>query len=216
MDEETQSLIVKAKLGNKEALNFLFARYQERVLRIVRLRLGHGMREKLKLQSMDIVQEVFIAALKNLEKFEPKSMGAFLHWLSKIVENYIRDRMDYSQSQKRHAVGGEVSIDKQIGGLNGEHKISFQIKSNGPLPSQFAVNKERKEFIDSLLQQLDSDDREIIIQRVLEEMTYKEIAELRQKNESEEAVRKRHARAFKQLIGIVENNPNIYEIFGQI
>ena len=59
---ETKSLIASAKLGNIEALNKLFAKYQQRVLRIVRLRLTPGMRQKLKLQSMDIVQEVFMYA----------------------------------------------------------------------------------------------------------------------------------------------------------
>jgi RNA polymerase sigma factor (sigma-70 family) len=95
MDYETQVLINEAKLGDKDALNRLFARYQNRVLRIVRFRLNPELREKLKTQSMDIVQEVFIAALRKLNEFEPTSKGAFLHWLSKIVENYIRDQIDY-------------------------------------------------------------------------------------------------------------------------
>lgn len=58
LDNITQNLIVNVKLGNQKALNDLLERYESRVLRAVRLRLTQEQRFRLKLQSMDIVQEV--------------------------------------------------------------------------------------------------------------------------------------------------------------
>lgn len=206
MDYETQVLINEAKLGDKEALNRLFARYQNRVLRIVRLRLHPELRKKLKMQSMDIVQEVFIAALRKLNEFEPTSKGAFLHWLSKIVENYIRDQIDYFSAQKRHSPVKELSLDETLRTDSGsEMKVSEIIPSEDTSPSQYVSRKEIKRALDNLLLRLEEADREVIIQHKLEELTFKEIAQLY--NKTEDAVRKQYHRALQKLISLVEEDP---------
>jgi RNA polymerase sigma-70 factor (ECF subfamily) len=206
MDYETQVLIDEAKLGDKDALNRLFARYQNRVLRIVRLRLHPELREKLKMQSMDIVQEVFIAALRKLNEFEPTSKGAFLHWLSKIVENYIRDQIDYFSAQKRYSPLKELSLDETLKtDSESELRVSEIIPSEDTSPSQYALRKEIKSAMDNLLLRLEDADREVIIQHKLEELTFKEIAQLH--NKTEDAVRKQYQRALQKLISLAEEDP---------
>jgi RNA polymerase sigma-70 factor (ECF subfamily) len=206
MDYETQVLINEAKLGDKEALNRLFARYQNRVMRIVRLRLHPDLREKLKMQSMDIVQEVFIAALRKLNEFEPTSKGAFLHWLSKIVENFIRDQIDYFSAQKRHSPLKELPLDETLRTDSGsEVKVSEIIPSEDTSPSQYASKKEIKGALDNLLLRLEDADREVIILYKLEELTFKEVAQLY--NKTEDAVRKQYHRALQKLISLVEEDP---------
>jgi len=149
---------------------------------------------------MDIVQDVFTYAFQHLKDFEPKSQGHFLNWLSKKVEHCICDRLDYVSRFKRGAPAGEVSIDQEISTTGG--KIEIEDKKS-PTPSQFAVKKEREDLIDSMLHLLDPEEREIIIHRNLEEMTFPEIGELTGK--SEEAARKQYCRAFKKLIDIAED-----------
>jgi len=206
MDYDTQVLINEAKLGDKDALNSLFARYQNRVLRIVRLRLNPELREKLKMQSIDIVQDVFIAALRKLNEFEPTSKGAFLHWLSKIVENYIRDQIDYFSAQKRHSPLKEILLDETLKTDSGsEVKVHEIIPSEDTSPSQYASRKEIKSALDNLLLRVEEADREVIILYKLEELTFKEIAQLH--NKTEEAVRKQYHRAFQKLISFAEEDP---------
>lgn len=206
MDYETQVLINEAKLGDKEALNILFARYQNRVMRIVRLRLHPDLREKLKMQSMDIVQEVFISALRKLNEFEPTSKGAFLHWLSKIVENFIRDQIDYFSAQKRHSPLKELPLDETLKTESGsEVEVHEIIPSKDTSPSQYASRKEIKSALDNLLLRLEDADREVIIQHKLEELTFKEIAQLY--NKTEDAVRKQYHRALQKLILLAEEDP---------
>ena len=197
LDNETQSLIVNAKLENEEALNKLFAKYQSRILRIVRLRLTSNMRSKLRLQSMDIVQEVFMYALQHLKDFEPKSQGHFVNWLGKKVEHYICDRLDYVSTLKRGAPGGEISIDQEAPGEE-TTGAPLEIEDDGTTPSQFAVKQEREQLIDSLLGLLEPEQRELIIHRDLEDMTFTEIGELL--GRTEDAIRKAYCRAFKKLI----------------
>jgi len=203
LDTQTQSLIVSAKLNNEEALNKLFAKHQSKILRIVRFRLSQGMRQKLKLQSMDIVQEVFMYALRHLKDFEPKSQGHFLNWLGKKVYHYICDRLDYVSRIKRKAPGGEVSIDEKFTPTDETNQIQMQIKDDGPNPGQSAVIKERDQLIDSLMDLLEPEQRELIINRNLEELTFKEIGEIHEK--SEDAARKQYCRAFKKLIDLSED-----------
>jgi len=202
LDAETQNLIVSAKLGNERAINNLFARYQSRILRIVRLRLHSGLRQKLRLQSMDVVQEVFVYAFQHLKDFEPKSQGHFLNWLAKKVEHYIYDRLDYVGRVKREAPEGEVSIDQEAGPSTDTSRGKLQIKDDGTTPSQFAVKQEREQLIDSLLDLLELEHRELIIHRDLEELTFTEIGELLGK--TEDAARKQYCRAFKKLIELSE------------
>ena len=202
LDSQTQSLIVGAKLGNEGAINNLFAKYQARVLRIVRLRLHSGLRQKLRLQSMDVVQEVFVYAFQHLKDFEPKSQGHFLNWLAKKVEHHIYDRLDYVGRAKREAPEGEVSIDQDVEPSVDTNQRKIQIEDKGTTPSQFAVKQEREQLIDSLLALLEPEQRELIIQRDLEELTFTEIGELLGK--TEDAARKQYCRAFKKLIELSE------------
>ena len=202
LDSETQSLIVSAKLGNEGAINNLFARYQSRILRIVRLRLYSGLRQKLRLQSMDVVQEVFVYSFQHLKDFEPKSQGHFLNWLAKKVEHYIYDRLDYVGRAKRESPAGEVSLDQEAEPSTDTSRGKLQIKDDGTTPSQFAVKQEREQLIDSLLDLLEPEQKELIIKRDLEELTFAEMGELLGK--TEDAVRKQYCRAFKKLIELSE------------
>lgn len=202
IDAETQNLIVSAKLGDAKAATLLFARYQQRILHIVRLRLKPGLRQRLKLQSMDIVQEVFMYAFQRLKDFEPQSQGHFLHWLSKKVEHCICDRLDYVATLKRYAPGGEVSYDEEIEGYNKTEGLQMQIEGDNTTPTQFAARQNRREMIDSLLALLDEEARELIVQRDLEEMTFAEIAQ--QTGEKPETVRKRYNRTLHKLINMAE------------
>jgi RNA polymerase sigma-70 factor (ECF subfamily) len=202
LDSETQSLIVSAKLGNEGAINNLFAQYQSRILRIVRLRLHSGLRQKLRLQSMDVVQEVFVYAFQHLKDFEPKSQGHFLNWLAKKVEHYICDRLDYVGRSKREAPAGEISMNQEAEPSTDTSQRKLQIKDDGTTPSQFAVKQEREQLIDSLLDLLDLEQKELIIKRDLEELTFAEMGELLGK--TEDAARKQYCRAFKKLIELSE------------
>ncbi len=203
LDLETQSLIVNAKLGEEKALNKLFAKYQGKILRIVRLRLPPNLRQKLRLQSMDIVQEVFMHAFQHLKDFEPQSQGHFLNWLSKKTEWFIKDRLDYVSRAKREAPGGEISMDQEITPSTETSQMQIQIKDDGTTPSQFAVRQDREQLIDSLLEVLEPEERELIIHRDLEELTFTEIGE--KLGKSEDAARKQYCRAFKKLIELSED-----------
>jgi RNA polymerase sigma-70 factor (subfamily 1) len=213
LEQNTNNLIVSAKLGNQEALNQLFLRYQSRILRIVRLRLDASARRRLDMQSMDVLQEVFIYALQHLKDFEPKSEGHFRNWLGVKIKHYILDRLDYVSRQKRKGLGENISMDQPQENNDQSTPSPIQIEDQienseylGPTPSKCAVIKEEREFLDSVLEKLDPEEKELIIQRDLEELTFKEMGEMAGK--SEDAARKSYCRAFKKLMDFSEPTIN--------
>jgi len=208
-DSDTLVLIQRGKSGDENALNALFARHQERVLRIVRLRLTAELREKLKVQSMDILQDVFLRAFEKLKDFEPKSQGAFLHWLSRIVGNVILDKLDYVWAQKRACLA-EVSLDRSIVGSMDHMRLGDLIPNQGTSPTQHAIKQGIKTAVDELLLELDEQEREVIIQRKLEGLTFGEMAS--ETGKTEDAVRKQFNRSFQKLISLAETRHLLQEL----
>jgi len=215
-EHDTIDLIRMGKEGDEHALNTLFARYHKRVLRIVRLRLNLGMRERLRVQSIDILQEVFLNAFKNLSGFEPTSEGSFIHWLSRIVENVIRDQLDFASASKRNPPGGLTSLDKTINVSEDElhlrNIITSGLNQTSPYtsPTHRVWKQDAKNIVDDLLLKLDESDQEVIIQHKLVELTFSEIGSLLGK--SEDAVRKHFHRAFAKLVSIAEDNKALKEL----
>ena len=99
INHKTQRLVSLAKEGDESAVQALYEAYGERVLRIVRLRMGKELRSKL--QSMDLVQDAFVSALRGFAGFNYENEGDFLRWLAKIAENRIRDNFDKFHAAKR-------------------------------------------------------------------------------------------------------------------
>jgi RNA polymerase sigma-70 factor (ECF subfamily) len=202
MDSETLFLIREAKNDDRNALNTLFARYQARVLRIVRLRLNAELRERLRLQSMDILQDVFIHALNKLQDFEPATEASFLHWLTRIVGNVIGDQLDYAMAEKRSS-SAEVPLDQSIVLSKERVHLGDVIPDEGTSPTQLVLKHGMKRIVDDLLLKLDESERELIIQRDLIGLTFGEIAT--ETGKTEDAIRKQHGRSFLKLIALAED-----------
>jgi RNA polymerase sigma factor (sigma-70 family) len=98
-DASTKLLIGRIQQGDEAARNELFDRYLLPVLFLVRVNLGRRLRAKL--ESWDIVQEVFVKSLNDLASFRYECDGAFRRHLSLIVMQVIRDKADFWRAAKR-------------------------------------------------------------------------------------------------------------------
>ena len=106
---KTRYLVALAKGGDHSALNQLCHVYGERVRRIIRLRMGKELR--VKLDSMDVVQEALFSALEGLGDFTYKNEGDFLRWLSTIAQNALSGNLD-----KLHAAKRDIRREVRLGG----------------------------------------------------------------------------------------------------
>jgi len=197
---KTQQLVALAKDGNDSALNQLCNVYGERVHWIVRLRMGKELRSKL--ESMDVVQDVLVSALKDLGDFTYRADGDFLRWLSKVAENRLRDNIDKLHAGKRD-IRKEVRLDNH--GPTTEDRL-FAVR--GPIDTATpSVIMSRKEELDELAKAMDElkpEYKEVIVLTKIEGLSYKEIAG--KLGKSDEAVRKLVSRAMAVLTSVFESD----------
>jgi len=168
----TQTLLQRVHTGDRGALNDLYNRYLMRVLAAVRARLGAELRGKL--ESSDVVQDALLASLKNVQSFNQTSEGAFLNWLAKVVENRIRDQLDFIRAEKR-----DHRLEKPLAGRSAESSAPLDIpeKSGAPTPSQVLILSEDLARLEEAMDQLPEESRELVVAVKIEGRTYEEIGQ---------------------------------------
>jgi RNA polymerase sigma-70 factor (ECF subfamily) len=194
----TQHLVTLAKKGDKAALEHLCHVYGERVHWIVRFRMGSEIR--LKLDSMDVVQDAFLFALEDLENFNYQEEGDFLRWLSKIAENRIRDNIKKLRADKRD-IRKEVLFRNLVPTTQGS-----RLGALGPVafttPSLIISKREELSKLERAINKLKPEYREVIILKKIEGLSYKEIS--KRLSKSTDAVGMLISRAMIALIEAFE------------
>lgn len=189
----THALLQRVQTGDKDALNALYNRYLMRVVAAVRCRLGAELRGKL--ESWDIVQDALLASLKNVESFNQSSEGAFLNWLATIVENRIRDQLDYVRADKRdHRLEKPLAAARSA---DSSTPLDIPDRNCAPTPSQVLVLSEDLARLEQAIDELAPEARELIVAIKIEGRTYDEMAQ--QSGKTPDAVRMQVNRALLAL-----------------
>lgn len=152
---ESMRLLGEAQNGDRRALEQLLDRYQDRIRRIVRIRLSVDLRTRM--ESMDIVQETLSAAFQHIEDLQPRSTASILQWLSRIAENRIRDAWRSHFAEKRDP-RREVDIDALVSTGGGPG-------SPADTPDEDASQRELEAVVDEAMAELPEDAREVILLR---------------------------------------------------
>jgi RNA polymerase sigma-70 factor (ECF subfamily) len=193
----TQSLdlVRSAQNGDSGALNLLFERYYERVRRVVRMRLGHKLRQEM--DSGDILQETFLAAAKAFDKYEVREEAALINWLAKLAENQIIRAADYHGAQKRNQ-DRRMHIQSLSGSGNMSDTQSYQLPGDVPKPDDQVAGIEEEELLERCVSELDDEYRELIILREYAGASWEEIAR-ETGRPSSDAARMMHGKAMLEL-----------------
>ncbi len=199
VDDKTRHLVALAQDGGELALNQLCRVYGARVLWIIRLRMGAELRSQL--ESMDVVQDVLMSALKDLGNFTYKTEGDFLRWLSGIAENRLRGHL-----QRLHANKRDIRKEVQLNGNRPTVEDSFVSALDVVDTATPSVIMSKREELDKLAKAIDAlkpEYRQVVVLTKIEGLSYKEIGD--RLGKSSEAVRKLVSRALEELIHIFEN-----------
>jgi len=187
----TLQLVRRAQSGDREALQPLFERYYDRVRRIARVRLGQGLRQRM--DSGDIVQETFLAALSAFDHFEVRNESSLLQWLSVLLENRIRDASDWNEAARR-AAARERPLAVQ--GRSGA--VTLDPAASGLTPAEGAAHDEQVEALETALAGLPEADRELVVLRDYVGMSWEEVAQ-RVGRPSAAAARMAHGKVLMEL-----------------
>ena len=176
--ESTFHLIERARAGDQEALERLFARHLKPLQRWARGRLPRWARDLA--DTDDLVQETLAQTFKRITDFEPRRVGALQAYLRQAVLNRIRNELR-RKSRQPHAT--------DLDGIEVESVES---------PLEEAIGRETVERYEGALQRLTTEEREAIIARVEMGYSYEELAEALGKP-TPEAARKAARRALIRL-----------------
>jgi len=160
--DKIKELVSRAQKKDKEAFAELFDLYYKKVLNYV-------FRRTLDVDcSKDITSNTFIKILKNLDGFEWRSGPfSFSAWVFRIAGNEINQ---YFRLQNRY----QTSISFELGDDN---KAAEEIEKK-------IDNDKHLMVLNKAIRQLKPIYQEIINLRYFEEMSYQEISEIMEKNES--------------------------------
>jgi len=152
-------LLHQAQRGDDGALEELIVRYQERLLRVVRIQL-HASPLRRDYDSMDIVQSTFRAALPRIGDLQPRSAAGLLQWLSLIATNQIRDAFDRQHALKRES-GRRVGLDSTESGEG----LGARLAAPDAAPDERALLREVRDLLDEEVGRLPSDQQRVVILR---------------------------------------------------
>lgn len=160
--------------GDRGAFSQLVRRYQDRVYRfILRMVNSHD-------EALELTQDTFINAWQALPDWRPDA--EFRTWLFRIASNAAMDCL------RRRKVVEFVALEED-----------YDTPGEGPGPEAQLQTKQRLVAVESALARLAPDQREILLLREVEDMSYAEIGATLGINEG--TVKSRLARAREALIG---------------
>ena len=172
-DHKTQYLVALAKAGDSSAVNQLCNVYGERVRRIIRLRMGKELR--VKLDSMDVVQDTLFSALEGLGDFTYKNEGDFLRWLARIAQNTLHGHLD-----KLHAAKRDIRKEVRRDNLRATTGTGF-VGTPGPIrtttPSVILSRKEDLDKLENAIDELKPEYRNVIVLAKIDGLSYNQIGE---------------------------------------
>ena len=151
-DEEVATLVQR---GDKEQFGILVERYEAKLLRYGRKFLSRT--EDIE----DIVQEVFINCYQNLQSFDPSQR--FSPWIYRIAHNAFVNGLRKNKRSPLVFVDFDTFV---------AHPVY-----EDPLPRE-REEAEVKRMIEKSLQRLKPKYREVLVLYYLEELSYKEIADI--------------------------------------
>src|SRR4051812_22232124 len=177
------ALVEAARAGDVSAFEQLIKRYDRNVFRIA----NHITQNRE--DAEDVVQDAFLKAYQNLERFQEQSK--FYTWLVRIAVNEALMRL----RKRRTGTGRTVSIDEDI--ETDEDSIPREIADWTPNPEQMYNQAELKDILSRNIQGLPASFRTVFVLRDVEGLSTEETAEALQL--SVPAVKSRLLRARLQL-----------------
>jgi RNA polymerase sigma-70 factor (ECF subfamily) len=173
MKSDDDTLLARqAQQGDREAFLTLYNRYLNKVYNRVRSRVPAEDVE-------DVVQEIFIAAVRSLKNFEQRSQ--FNTWLYTIVNRQIAD---FYRKRGRTIDGNQlISLDS--------------IEQTVTAPENDRDHMDERTLIQKALNAIPEHYREVIFLRFAEQLAFAEIAE--QRGQSVEAVKSLYRRAIQAI-----------------
>jgi RNA polymerase sigma-70 factor (ECF subfamily) len=188
--ERTCRLLEQVRQGDRQAFEQLLARHRPQLRQFIAQRLDPQLRARV--DPSDVVQETQLEVHRRLEDYLERRPMPFRLWLRKTAyERLLMLRRQHIESRRR-AVGREVPLPERSSVL-----LAQQLLASGSSPSQQLDRRELARRVRQALAQLSEIDREILLLRNFDGLSYQEVGYLLEIDSA--TARKRHGRALLRL-----------------
>ena len=175
---EDRVLIWKFKLGSRDALQRIYEKYKNDLLKLA-VALTNDVNT-----AEDVVQDVFLAFAQSAAKI--RTRGNLKKYLVTCVANRIRNR---KRDQQRHETSGIDDLDRAISDAN--------------RPEQWAILSEELELLSNAMAQIPYEQREVVTLYMQGGMTFRQIAKIQ--NASINTVQGRYRYGLNKLRSILNS-----------
>jgi RNA polymerase sigma-70 factor (ECF subfamily) len=200
---DSVALIERARAGDKDALNEIFARHRARLRRMVEMRLDWRLQARL--DASDVIQEAYLEIASRLDEYLQNPALPLFLWMRLVVgERLLKLHRHHLGTQMRDA-GREVSLYREALPAASSAALAAQLLGKHTSPTQAVLRAERMLRLQEAINTLDPIDREVLSLRHFEELTRQETAQVLGIEEG--AAAKRYIRALKRLKGVLADMP---------
>ncbi|MFK7742347.1 MAG: RNA polymerase sigma factor [Planctomycetota bacterium] len=184
--EELRADIARARRGETDALDRVLVSMEARLRSAAAHKLGAPLRAKM--ATSDLLQSTYVDVVRSIKSFEGDDPETLVAWITRIMENNVRDRLRFFGRQRRAA-----EIDQTE---------PPEVPSEGPTPSFEVMKVEHLAVVGKVLSEMPEEFRRIIQLRQFEQREYEEIATLMGKSTG--ALRMMLSRAMAMLMTRVD------------
>ncbi|QDT36561.1 sigma-70 family RNA polymerase sigma factor [Stratiformator vulcanicus] len=203
--DETQVLLQNAGDGDADAVQALLERHRGSLRRLVQLRLDRRLIRRV--DASDVVQDVMLEAHQRLPEYFKDGSMPFHLWIRHLARDRIIDMHRRHRAAAKRSVDKERPLQSQQFGDQSSIELAAQLRDPELTPAAATIRKELQERFLAALDEMDEDDRDILLMRHFEQLGNGEAAEAL--GISPAAAGMRHLRALKRLRTILgEPEPN--------
>ena len=145
--------------GNEEALSTLIKRHESRIYGFIYSKIAD------RDISNDIFQDTFIKVIKTLKSNSYNEEGKFLPWVMRISHNLI---IDHFRKTKKMPLFRETE----------EFSIFSIMSDDSPTIENKIISEQVQVDLKRLIEALPSDQKEVLVMRMYQDMSFKEISEI--------------------------------------
>jgi len=172
--DTTSVLLERLMAGDDSPVGSLLHKASLRVKALIALRMSDRLRRRM--DPEDVLQEVYIEALRQLPAFENRGKGSFYAWFAALTVNRILNLEQHVAADKRDP-RKEVGV---LGGRSGrrpaESDPGLQVAADGTSPSGVAMRFEDYRTTVEAIRGLAERERDVVMLRYLQGLSSEETA----------------------------------------
>ncbi len=201
--DTTQELLTRAGAGEDAAVNALIERHRDALRRMVAGRMDRAMSRRV--DASDIVQEVLIEAHRRLPEYLQSGSMPFHLWLRQMAQDRMIDQHRRHHAQRRD-VKRERNLNQSGRSEQSSLNLAAQLCDLQLTPAAAALRKELEVRFWEAVDQLEEQDREMVLMRHQEHLDNREVAEVLGLTPA--AAGMRYLRALRKLKSLLATPPS--------